>query len=87
MKVPAHICILVRHIVISQVLILFLTVCKQVKFMKIWTIIDNFECLSYLLTMLFWLLLNFSNAALYVLLRAVDRFAATYKRYPGVFDS
>ncbi|BBM97357.1 NEDD8-activating enzyme E1 regulatory subunit [Marchantia polymorpha subsp. ruderalis] len=28
-----------------------------------------------------------SNAALYVLLRAVDRFAATYKRYPGVFDS
>lgn len=27
-----------------------------------------------------------SNAALYILLRACDHFAATYNRYPGVFD-
>ena len=27
-----------------------------------------------------------ANAALYVLLRAVDRFRQTYQRYPGVYD-
>ena len=26
------------------------------------------------------------NAALYLLLRAVDRFSATYNRFPGSFD-